>query len=328
MRKATSLGLSAISVAIVLMCGVPAHADGPEIGANVGVAVPLKKYSHTIEGVGGTTGVSLGYRFDLTPNFSLSLLAQPQAFFMGTEEGCCADKNHEDDINSLLTAQAGPKFTFNGGPVEAYVGAQGGYYWDLSGALSDKGPGYNINSGINFDVGAGNYVGLYGRYDVAYMEPQFHDGSQRKLVSGGLEYTHVFEPEEVVQAPPPPPPAAPPPPPVHRKIVLRGVNFDFDKSNIRADARPILDEAVRTLQEERNVDVSVEGHTDGVGSIPYNQRLSERRATSVADYLSRGGISRGRLHTEGYGKTRPVATNDTADGRAQNRRVELHIVGQ
>jgi outer membrane protein OmpA-like peptidoglycan-associated protein len=322
------LGFSVISVAVALMVGVPAHADGPEVGANVGVAVPLKKYSHTIEGVGGTTGVSLGYRFDLTPNFSLSLLAQPQAFFMGTEEGCCKDKNHEDDINSLLTVQAGPKFIYNGGPVEAYVGAQGGYYWDLSGALSDEGPGYNINTGFDFDVGADNYVGVYARYDLAYMRPAFREDSQRKLISAGFGYTHVFRPEEVAQAPPPPPPPAPPPPPVHRKIVLRGVNFDFNKSNIRADARPILDEAIRTLQEERDVSVSVEGHTDAIGSIPYNQRLSERRANSVADYLSRGGISRSRLETVGYGKTRPVATNDTADGRAQNRRVELHVVGQ
>jgi outer membrane protein OmpA-like peptidoglycan-associated protein len=329
MRRATLLGLSAISVAMCLMSVVPAQADGPEFGANVGAAVPLKKYSHTIEGVGGTTGVSLGYRFDLNPNFSLSLLANPQAFFLGTEEGCCRDKRHDDDINSLLTASGGPKFTFSGGPVEAFVMGQGGYYWDLSGALSDKGPGYNISTGINFDIGANNSVGFFGRYDLAYMRPEPGNGSQRKLVSGGLAYTHVFQPPERIAEAPPPPPPPPPPPAVRttRKIVLRGVNFDFDKSNIRADARPILDEAIRTLQEEREVQVSVEGHTDAIGSIPYNQRLSERRANSVADYLSRGGIRRSRLRTVGYGKTRPVATNETADGRAQNRRVELHIVG-
>ncbi len=92
MRRATLWGLSAISVAVCLLSVIPARADGPELGANVGAAVPLKKYSHTVEGVGGTTGVSLGYRFDLTPNFYLSLLANPQAFFSGTEEGCCRDK--------------------------------------------------------------------------------------------------------------------------------------------------------------------------------------------------------------------------------------------
>ena len=104
------------------------------------------------------------------------------------------------------------------------------------------------------------------------------------------------------------------------------MNFDFNKSNIRSDARPILDEAIRTLQEERHIRVSVEGHTDAIGSDAYNQRLSERRAGSVADYLSRGGISRSRMSTIGYGESRPVASNDTDDGRAQNRRVELRIV--
>ncbi len=214
MRRAALLGLSAISVALCVLSAVPAHADGPELGANVGAAVPLKKYSHTIEGVGGTTGVSLGYRFDLNPNLSLSLLAQPQGFFLGTEEGCCRDKRHDDDINSVLTAAAGPKLSFGGGPVELFVAGQGGYYWDLSGALKDKGPGYNIQSGINFDVGADNKVGFFGRYDVAYMRPEFRDGSQRKMVSGGLAYTHVFEPpEQIVEAPPLPPPPPPPPPP-------------------------------------------------------------------------------------------------------------------
>jgi len=308
----------------------PAWASGPELGGNVGVAVPLKKYSHTIEGVGGTTGALMGYRFDVTDNLAFSLVATPHAFFAGTEEGCCNDKPHDDDITALLAATGGPKLTFHDERLEAYVMGQGGWYWDLNGPLSDDGPGYNIGAGINIAVGAGNSVGVFGLYDVAYMSPEPRaSGSQRKLVSGGFAYQHVFEPpERIAEAPPPPPP--PPPPPVRtaRKIVLRGVNFDFNKSNIRADARPILDEAIRTLQEERDVEVSVEGHTDAIGSIPYNQRLSERRANSVADYLARGGIPRSRLQTVGYGKTQPVATNDTADGRAQNRRVELHVVGE
>jgi outer membrane protein OmpA-like peptidoglycan-associated protein len=276
------------------------------------------------------SGVSAGYRLDLTDNLSLSLLANPHAFFAGTEEGCCNDKPHDDDITTLLAITGGPKLTLHTGILETYVAGGGGWYRDTSGPLDDDGPGYNIGAGINIDVGAGNSVGVFGLYDVAYMSPEpARPGSQRKLVSGGLGYQHVFEaPERIAEAPPPPPP--PPPPPVRtaRKIVLRGVNFDFNKSNIRADARPILDEAIRTLQEERDVEVSVEGHTDAIGSIPYNQRLSERRANSVANYLAAGGIRRSRLHPEGYGKTRPIATNDTADGRAQNRRVELHVTGE
>jgi OOP family OmpA-OmpF porin len=114
---------------------------------------------------------------------------------------------------------------------------------------------------------------------------------------------------------------------VKKKLVLRGVNFDFDKSNIRADAAPILDEAAATLKDEKDAVVSVEGHTDAVGSDAYNQRLSERRARAVAAYLAGHGIARSRLSTTGFGESKPVATNETADGRAENRRVELRVSG-
>jgi len=116
------------------------------------------------------------------------------------------------------------------------------------------------------------------------------------------------------------PPAKP-----KRKIVLRGVNFDFDKATLRADGKPVLDEAVRTLKDERDIKVSVEGHTDAVGSDAYNQRLSERRAGAVADYLAGGGIARARMATVGFGESKPVASNETEDGRAQNRRVEFRV---
>ena len=110
-----------------------------------------------------------------------------------------------------------------------------------------------------------------------------------------------------------------------RRIVLRGVNFDFDKATIRPDAKSVLDEAVRTLAEEPNVLVSVEGHTDSVGSDAYNEKLSERRADAVADYLAGAGVARRRLSTVGLGESKPVASNETEDGRAQNRRVEFRI---
>jgi len=141
----------------------------------------------------------------------------------------------------------------------------------------------------------------------------------------GAFFGHCAFDRPYEEAPPPPPPEPTPTPIIKKKIVLRGVNFDFDKSNIRPDARPILDEAIRTLQDESSISVSVEGHTDAVGTDAYNQKLSERRANSVADYLTRGGVARRRLTTEGYGESKPVASNETADGRAQNRRVELRV---
>jgi OOP family OmpA-OmpF porin len=118
---------------------------------------------------------------------------------------------------------------------------------------------------------------------------------------------------------------APPPPPTIRKIVLRGVNFDFDKADIRADAQVILDTAVEVLNENSGVGVEVGAHTDATGPDAYNQSLSERRARAVRDYLVRGGVSGGRLTIHGFGASQPIADNSTRDGRAQNRRVELIV---
>lgn len=124
-------------------------------------------------------------------------------------------------------------------------------------------------------------------------------------------------------APPPPPPLEPP---VAEKIILRGVNFDFDKDGIRTDAAVILDEAARILSESHNgARVRIEGHADATGPDAYNQGLSERRASSVRSYLVSKGVEASRLTTVGYGESRPIASNDTREGRALNRRVELQV---
>ncbi|HLH78498.1 MAG TPA: OmpA family protein [Candidatus Binataceae bacterium] len=127
----------------------------------------------------------------------------------------------------------------------------------------------------------------------------------------------------VATAPEAPPPPPPPPPVQHERIVLRGVHFDFNKANIRPDAVPILDEAADILSKNPNVTVDVNGYCDAIGSFAYNLKLSQRRADAVARYLESKGIPSSRLVTHGYGKTHFVASNATAAGRAQNRRVEL-----
>ena len=105
--------------------------------------------------------------------------------------------------------------------------------------------------------------------------------------------------------------------------VLRSINFDFDKVNIKSQFTPELDKVVLVLQNNPDVRIVVEGHTDSVGSEAYNQSLSERRAASIKQYFVDKGIASARMDIKGYGEDRPMATNDTADGRAQNRRVEL-----
>jgi OOP family OmpA-OmpF porin len=106
-------------------------------------------------------------------------------------------------------------------------------------------------------------------------------------------------------------------------MVLRGVHFDFNKSNIRSGDAAVLDEAAATLKANPGVTVNVNGYCDAIGSVNYNQKLSERRAAAVVSYLVKAGVPESQLEAHGYGKTDFVATNDTAEGRAQNRRVEL-----
>lgn len=108
-------------------------------------------------------------------------------------------------------------------------------------------------------------------------------------------------------------------------IVLRGIQFDFDKYNIKPEWVPVLDEAVEILKKHPEIKVTIEGHTCSIGTIAYNQKLSERRAKSVYDYFVKKGIAPERMKTIGYGELRPKADNRTAEGRAINRRVELKV---
>jgi OmpA-OmpF porin, OOP family len=103
---------------------------------------------------------------------------------------------------------------------------------------------------------------------------------------------------------------------------LRGVYFDSDKSVIK-DPR-VLDEAVVILKANPKLTGEVQGYTDSTASAEHNQKLSEARAKAVRDYFIQKGIAPERVRAKGLGETKPVATNDTPEGRAQNRRVELH----
>ncbi len=110
-------------------------------------------------------------------------------------------------------------------------------------------------------------------------------------------------------------------------IVLRGVNFDFDKSTLTVNAKSLLDGVAAALTRRSDIKVEIGGHTDAKGSDSYNAALSRRRASSVQSYLVDQGIDAARMTTRGYGETVPVADNDTDEGRELNRRVELKVTG-
>lgn len=103
-----------------------------------------------------------------------------------------------------------------------------------------------------------------------------------------------------------------------------GIQFEFDSAAIRPDSEVTLQTALGILRDNPDVRVRIEGHTDNVGNAAYNRRLSQQRAESVKQWMVQHGIDAARLETRGLGATRPVASNDTDEGRAQNRRIEFH----
>ena len=106
------------------------------------------------------------------------------------------------------------------------------------------------------------------------------------------------------------------------------ITFATDSAEIRPQFRRTLDDVAASIQQYPNTVVRVEGHTDSTGSSSYNQNLSVNRAQSVASYLAQSGVQPSRLQAIGYGESRPIATNSTPQGRAQNRRVEILILPQ
>ncbi|MET4727163.1 outer membrane protein OmpA-like peptidoglycan-associated protein [Lysobacter enzymogenes] len=104
------------------------------------------------------------------------------------------------------------------------------------------------------------------------------------------------------------------------------ITFAFNSANLDPKFDPVLDNVASTLTEYNQTIVEVAGHTDSIGGDAVNQRLSEQRAASVGNYLMSKGLVRDRFILTGAGKTRPIASNDTEAGRAQNRRVEITLV--
>jgi len=225
----------------------------------------------------------------------------------------------------------------NGGGWDPMVAAGVGLQYNMSDRVAFRGEvaaRYDRdNNSLNSDVAAAQGF---------HHSTGFTDG----LVTVGLIYNFGEK------APPPaPPPAAPPPPPPPPpreepkappavSIDLRGVEFKFDHPRPNealvpslkaptADSVQILDEAVDTLKRYPNVRVEVDGYTDSIGTEAYNQKLSERRAKGVYDYLTSHGVEAGRLDgPKGFGETNPIDTNKTSAGRQRNRRVELKVEDQ
>jgi OmpA-OmpF porin, OOP family len=163
-----------------------------------------------------------------------------------------------------------------------------------------------------------------------------------------LSFGNPTRPAPVASSPPAPEPApvprevvvAPAPEPCHapagfqvdancriieQTVVVRAVDFEFNSTQLTAPAQLTLDEVATALLTQPELNVEVQGHTDSIGTEKYNLRLSERRAVAVKAYLISRGLSATALTAKGYGKAKPIASNETAEGRAQNRRVAFEV---
>jgi outer membrane protein OmpA-like peptidoglycan-associated protein len=104
-----------------------------------------------------------------------------------------------------------------------------------------------------------------------------------------------------------------------------GILFDVDRAELRPEAQAELTKLARILKKYDDTNIMIEGHTDATGADQYNMDLSVRRASSVGTFLAVQAVTRDRLNAVGFGEIRPIASNETADGRQQNRRVEVAI---
>ncbi len=152
-------------------------------------------------------------------------------------------------------------------------------------------------------------------------------------VAAPIKADPVVVPPKPVYVAPPKPVYVPPPKPIVKVLRLNesgGSNFAFDSDKLSDKALGELTSFAQTVKSS-NVspsNVTVVGHTDSIGKEAYNQNLSERRANSVADFLSTQGINRGVMQVSGQGEMNPVASNKTKSGRAENRRVDISVSGQ
>jgi OOP family OmpA-OmpF porin len=155
------------------------------------------------------------------------------------------------------------------------------------------------------------YLSL-GRRDIAATVPVSDEPNQNVKLT--LRYKRYISPRK-----PATPAAAAPEVPA---FVLEGVTFDSGKATIRPESFPRLDSVVEYMTYKKSARIEISGHTDNVGNPKTNKALSEKRAQACRDYLISKGVDGGRIQAVGYGDERPIASNDTAEGQQQNRRIE------
>ncbi|MEN8108522.1 MAG: OmpA family protein [Pseudomonadota bacterium] len=171
------------------------------------------------------------------------------------------------------------------------------------------------------------YVGSAGGHVVLDSSGQCVHTSSWSKETATKECNPELFPEPVAKAPPPPPPP-PPQRPVYEKITLSSkALFDFDSDALKDEGKAAIHDIDEQIKAKGGavVDIDVIGHTDSSGPEEYNEQLSLRRATSVKNFMVSEGIDAGIIDVSGKGESSPIADNSTREGRAENRRVEIHV---
>jgi outer membrane protein OmpA-like peptidoglycan-associated protein len=192
--------------------------------------------------------------------------------------------------------------TMNNTGKGAAIGAGGGAILGAGiGALAGKGKGAAIGAAIGAAVGSGTGALIGRKMDKQKKELEAIEGAKVEMIQDANNLQAI-------------------------KVTFdNGILFATNKSELSPASREALIKFALSLQNTPDTDVTIYGHTDNTGTRAVNERLSAERANSVANYLVSQGINRGRIKTEGLAYDQPVADNSTAEGRAQNRRVEVYI---
>jgi outer membrane protein OmpA-like peptidoglycan-associated protein len=211
----------------------------------------------------------------------------------------------------------------------------------LAGCATTPSPGMCalIGGGVGA-VGGGVAGGLYADNNDHRDHEEWEGAgiaAASTVVGAGVGYLvcSLME-EEPKPAPKPAPPApraappAPPPPPkpdvCTQMVRIHDIKFENDKAEIQPNASTVLDQTAGALEKCPDVKVRLTAYTDSNGSDAYNMKLSDRRANAVREYLEAHGVAAGRIESKGLGESNPIADNSTAEGRAENRRVEIEPI--